>query len=50
MAIGSLPNYEQLADNIELSDESLIKVDENGETKYSEKDVNIILNRVLNHP
>lgn len=35
MAIGSLPNYEQLADNIELSDESLIKVDENGETNIN---------------
>lgn len=32
MAIGSLPNYEQLSDDIELSDDSLIHVDENGET------------------
>lgn len=32
MAIGSLPSYEQLNDEIELSDDSLIQVDENGET------------------
>ena len=32
MAIGSLPNYEQLSEDIELSDDSLIQVDENGET------------------
>lgn len=32
MAIGSLPNYEILSDEIELSDDSLIKVDDNGET------------------
>ena len=35
MAIGSLPNYEQLADDIELSEDSLIKVDESGETNIS---------------
>lgn len=35
MAIGSLPNYDQLADEIELSEDSLIKVDENGETNIS---------------
>ena len=35
MAIGSLPNYEQLDENIELSDDSLIQVDENGETNIN---------------
>lgn len=35
MAIGSLPNYEQLSDELELSDDSLIQVDENGETNIS---------------
>lgn len=32
MAIGSLPAYEHLSEDIELSDDSLIQVDENGET------------------
>ena len=32
MAIGSLPAYEYLSEEIELSDDSLIQVDENGET------------------
>ena len=32
IAIGSLPNYEQLEEEIELSDDSLIMIDENGRT------------------
>lgn len=35
MAIGSLPNYAQLDDEIKLSDDSLIEVDENGETNIN---------------
>ena len=35
MAIGSLPNYEQLSEDIELSDDSLIQVNENGETNIN---------------
>lgn len=35
MAIGSLPDFEKISDEIELTDESLIKVDENGETSLT---------------
>lgn len=35
MAIGSLPDYGVLSDDIKLSDDSLIKVDENGETNIN---------------
>lgn len=35
MAIGSLPNYEILSDDIKLSEDSLIKVDEYGETNIN---------------
>lgn len=35
MAIGALPNYDVLSDDIELSEDSLIKVDENGETNIN---------------
>lgn len=35
MAIGSLPDFDKISDEIELTDESLIKVDENGETSLT---------------
>lgn len=35
MAIGSLPDLDKISDEIELTDECLIKVDENGETSLT---------------
>lgn len=35
MAIGSFPDFEKISEEIELTDESLIEVDENGETNLT---------------